>query len=165
MKKSLWLVLICAGLFSCNNKESGEETVKEDSTDIPVKQDTAAVITDSHYFWTAELVPQQGLVMKKDSPVNEDSLNTGFMLKRLNDLYPEIKLQYIKSSNDSVFLKVEKSNYLTRQMGSTGAEAYLAEVTYNLTEVKGVNYVDIRFREGDHASPGTYSRTSFVHDK
>lgn len=165
MKKSLWFVLIGVGLFSCNNKESGEETVAADTLHITPKQDSASVITDSHYFWTAELVPQKGFVMKKDSPVSEDSLNTGFMLKRLNDLYPEIKLLYVKSSNDSIFLKVDKSNYLTRQMGSTGAEAYLAEVTYNLTEVKGVNYVDIRFREGDHASPGTYSRTSFIHDK
>ena len=165
MKKTLWFVMISVGLFSCNNKESGEESAAADSLQVVPKPDSAAVITDSHYFWTAELVPKQGLVMKKDSPVSEDSLNTGFMLKRLNDLYPEIKLQYVKTSNDSIFLKVEKSNYLTRQMGSTGAEAYLAEVTYNLTEVKGVNYVDIRFREGDHASPGTYSRTSFVHDK
>lgn len=165
MKKTLWLIMITMGLFSCNNKESGEASAEADSLQVLPKPDSAAVITDSHYFWTAELVPKQGLVMKKDSPVSADSLNTGFMLKRLNDLYPEIKLKYLKSSNDSIFLKVEKSNYLTRQMGSTGAEAYLAEVTYNLTEVKGVNYVDIRFREGDHASPGTYSRTSFVHDK
>ena len=97
MKKSLWIISVFVSLLSCNNKESGEEAVATDTLQVIAKQDTAAVITDNHYFWTAELVPQQGLVMKKDAPVNKDSLNTGFMLKRLNDLYPEIKLQYIKS--------------------------------------------------------------------
>lgn len=51
-------------------------------------------------------------------------------------------------------------------MGSSGAEAYLAAVTYNMSELKGVTYVDIRFKEGIiYASPGTYTRTDFVHEK
>ena len=50
-------------------------------------------------------------------------------------------------------------------MGYYGAEAYLAAVNYNMSELKGITYVDIRFKEGDHAAPGTYTRTDFVHEK
>ena len=50
-------------------------------------------------------------------------------------------------------------------MGSSGSQAYLAEVTYNLTELNGINFVQIRFKEGIHASPDTYKRTDFVHAK
>ena len=100
--------------------------------------------------------------MKKTSQLSEDSLSPAKLIQKLNNLYPEILLRFIKISNDSIFVAINKSNYLTRQMGSSGAEAYLAEVTYNLTELKDINFVDIRFIEGDHASPGTYSRTDFV---
>ncbi len=50
-------------------------------------------------------------------------------------------------------------------MGSSGAETYLAEVTFNLTEINGINFIDIQFPEGDHASPGIYSRTDFGQKK
>jgi hypothetical protein len=46
--------------------------------------------------------------------------------------------------------------------GTHGASAYLAEVIYNLTEITGVDFVNFRFNEGEHAAPGTYSRTDFV---
>ena len=87
------------------------------------------------------------------------------MINMINEIYPEIKLSFIERSNDSIFLRIFDNSYLTRQMGTGGAEAYLAEVTYNLTELNGINFVQIRFKESGHASPGTYSRTDFVHVK
>ena len=154
-----------AVIASCNTKKSEKEEVKADTTSISIKPDTTAIITDSHYFWTSELDQKQGLVMKKEMPVSKDSLTADYMLSRLNSIYPEVQLELIKTSNDSIFVKIRKSTYLTQQMGSSGAEAYLAEVTYNLSELKDIRFVDIKFKEGDHASPGTYSRTDFVHIK
>ena len=165
MKRTSLIIIWMALVASCNTKKTGEEEVKVDSTKLAVKADTAKVITDSHYFWSAELVAKEGLVMKKESPVSKDSLTAGYMIGRLNELYPEVKLVFVKTSNDSIFIKIPKSTYLTQHMGTSGADAYLAEVTYNLTELKDIGFVDIRFKEGDHASPGTYSRTDFVRAK
>ena len=165
MKKACWIIVISAFIISCNTKKSDDEVVGSDSLINVNKPDSAVVIQDSHYFWSSELDQKNGLVMKKEVPVNADSLNAAYMINRLNEIYPEIRLEFIKASNDSIFLKVAKSNYLTKQMGSSGAEAYLAAVTYNMSELKGITYVDIRFKEGDHASPGTYTRTDFVHEK
>ena len=157
--------MISAFIISCNTKKTDEAIVSTDSLINVNKPDSAVVIQDSHYFWSSELDQKNGLVLKKEVPVNADSLNAAYMINRLNEIYPEIRLDFVKASSDSIYLKVAKSNYLTRQMGSSGAEAYLAAVTYNMSELKGVTYVDIRFKEGDHASPGTYTRTDFVHEK
>jgi hypothetical protein len=161
MKSSLFLMMSVFVLISCNNKQS-EKDEKKDTIAVSVKPDTANVKTDSHYFWASELDPKMGLVMKRTNPVSTDSLTVQNMIQFLNRQYPEIFLDFEKVTNDSIFVKIIKSNYLTRQMGSSGAEAYMAEVTYNLTEIKGINCVFFRFKEGDHASPGVYTRTDFV---
>ena len=165
MKKNfLWLTLIVI-LISCNTKQPGKAAVTVDTTAITVKPDTARIITDSHYFWSSDVDPKKGLVMIKNRAIAPDSLTAINMLQIMNDLYPDIHLVLKKISNDSIFISIPKSTYLTEQTGSSGADAYLAELTYNLTEIKGINFVDVRFKKGDHAEPGTYARTDFVHAK
>jgi len=66
-----------------------------------------------------------------------------------------------KISNDTIFVSIPNSTYLTQQTGSSGPEGYIAELTYNLTETKNVNYVALQFKKGDHAEAGTFSRSSF----
>jgi hypothetical protein len=165
MKTISRLTLLLLILVSCNSKKEEEKPVIVDSVSTVLKADTTIVNTDAHYFWVSDLEQGKGLVMKRDSPVSADSLTPALMIGRLNSLYPEIPLEYLKTSTDSIFVKIGKSNYLTQKMGTSGAEAYLAEVTYNLTELKNINFVNIRFKEGDHATPGTYSRVDFVHVK
>ncbi len=46
-------------------------------------------------------------------------------------------------------------------MGTAGAQSYIATITYSLTELAEINYVNFDFKEGDHALPGTYKRTGF----
>jgi hypothetical protein len=162
MKKLFYLIGIAAFFSACNTKETDKENSNIDSSNLGVKRDSAEVISDLHYFWTSDFDPKKGMVMKKTTPVSKDSLTTENMINMLNGYYPEIKLEFSRISNDSIYLKIKKSTYLTQQMGSSGAEAYLAEVTYNLTEVNGISYVNIAFRPGDHAVPGTYSRTDFI---
>jgi len=161
MKRRSFLIVIIAIIVSCNTKKPDKIAPHIDTT-IITHIDTANITTDTHYFWNSEWDTKHGLVMKKTSPLSEDSLSPANLIQKLNNLYPEIRLRFIKISNDSIFVAINKSKYLTHQMGSSGAEAYLAEVTYNLTELKDINFVDMRFIEGDHASPGTYTRTDFV---
>ena len=161
MKRCSFLIVIILVIISCNTKKPGKSGPQVDSA-IVTHIDTANSSTDTHYFWSSEWSTKKGLLMKKTTPITEDSLTPFGLIQKLNNLYPEIRLGFIKISNDSIFVAIKKSKYLTQQMGSSGAEAYLAEVTYNLTELKDINFVDMRFTEGDHASPGTYTRTDFV---
>ena len=165
MKKNfLWLTLIVIPI-SCNTKQPDKTDVTIDTTVITAKPDTTNITLDSHYFWTSDIDPKKGLVMIKNRPIAADSLTATNILQLMNELYPDIHLVLKKISNDSIFISIPKSTYLTEQTGSSGADAYLAELTYNLTEIKGINFVDVRFKKGDHAEPGTYARTDFVHAK
>jgi hypothetical protein len=163
MKKVLLFTLVAFLTASCSNNDSNEEKSAAEMVAPVTKPDSISAKSDAHYFWESDLHPTQGLIMQKTRPIPADSLNANSILEMLNGLYPENKIEFQKISGDSIFIRLPKSNYLTRQMGSSGAESWLAEVTYNLTELVNVDYVDIRFKEGDHATPGTYSRTDFVH--
>jgi spore germination protein GerM len=72
---------------------------------------------------------------------------------------PQVKLTKIK--NDVAFIEVVNAEYLTQRMGSSGAQAYLASVTFTLTENPRIKKVNFIFEEGDHAMPGIYSRQDF----
>lgn len=157
----LVLVFTVMVIFSCNTKQPDKVVTPVDTT-AAVAVDTAIANTDSHYFWYGDAETKDGFGMIKSRPLPPDSLNEASIIGLLNDLYPEIPLSFTKISHDSIFLKIRKSAYLSNQLGNTGAEQYISEVTYNLTELKGINFVNISFKKGDHASPGTYSRTDFV---
>jgi spore germination protein GerM len=61
-----------------------------------------------------------------------------------------------------VKIEVINAEHLTQRMGSTGAEVYLAEAVFTLTECPGITSVRFAFEEGDHARPGAYSRANFM---
>jgi len=162
MKNNLCFLLLPILLFSCSTKQKDKEAAITDSVTGTTAADSVTHLKDAHYFWAIDEENMKGISMKRTRPVSADSLTATNMLGLFNSLYPEIPLTLLKTSGDTIFLKIDKSNYLTSQVGSTGAEAYIAELTYNLTEISGINYVDIRFKKGEHAEPGTYTRTDFV---
>ena len=164
MKNNIALISLLALLACCNNKKTGTTPAIKDTMVIGILKDSARPVADAHYFWSAD-IGKGGLVMIKIRPAAADSLTAKNIIAMMNSEYPEIPLQLSKISNDTVFVKIPKSDYLTRQMGTTGSEAYLAEATYNLTEIKDINFVDFKFKEGDHAQPGTFSRTDFIRIK
>ena len=149
----LFLVLtICYLLLitACNNK-ADKQQVETDST-LPV--------TVSE--WIATLNDSTGrLEMKKDETAGPDSLTPSSVTKFLNTQNSNVKLVVDRQSNDTLFIRIPEAMYLTQQMGSTGPTLYFAQVVYNLTDIPGIKYVNFDFDEGDHASPGTYSRESF----
>jgi hypothetical protein len=79
------------------------------------------------------------------------------------DAPPKVKLLYVKKNIASV--EVINAEYLTQRMGSSGAQAYIASVTFTLTENPQIKRVNFIFEEGDHAMPGTYSRQDFKNYK
>lgn len=121
--------------------------------------DTAA----SYYLWESALNDSTGrLEMKKEETA--DSTSTQSILSFTNKAYPRIRLELVKTSNDTIYLKIDDATFLTQQMGSSGAILYLAALLYNLTELPGIKYVTLNFEEGDHARPGTYNRESFSNE-
>lgn len=149
MKKYFLFLLACFSLLACGNKKDDEPGDDED-TDQPV------------FSWQAILNDSTGgLEMKKVEMIGPDSLSPEAVVSYLNSTNNNVQLAILKISGDTVYLKIQEASYLTRQMGSTGSSMYLAQVIYNLTEIPGIYYVTLDFEEGDHASPGTFTRDSF----
>lgn len=162
MKILPFSTVIAIVIFSCNTKQTDKKFIGADTVVLSTVIDSSNTKIDGHYFWSAELAPKTGVIMKRTTPLPADSVTAPNIIQMLNDTYPEITLKFSKLSNDTLFVKINNSKYLTQQMGSSGPEVYMARVTYNLTEIAGVNFVAIIFKEGDHAQPGIFSRTDFV---
>jgi len=99
--------------------------------------------------------------MKKLIIPGADNSDLQTILASTNEEYPEIKLDLLRISHDTVFLKIDDAHYLTQQMGSTGSQMYMAGLVYNLTEDSIIHYVSMKFEKGDHAQPGTFTRATF----
>ncbi|MEO7982618.1 MAG: GerMN domain-containing protein [Bacteroidota bacterium] len=138
-------------LLACNNK-----------ADQPVTEDDSTEMSTTIYSWQSALNDSTGrLEMKKVEAVGPDSLSPAAVIKYLNTTNSNVQLVFVKTSGDTAYLKIPDPMFLTQQIGSTGPTLYLSQVIYNLTEIPGINYVNLDFEEGDHASPGTYNRDSF----
>lgn len=79
----------------------------------------------------------------------------------LNKRNTEPKIKFVNLTNDTLKIKIENDEFLTERMGSTGAECFLGETVFTLTEIKTIKYVNIEMNYGSHASPGVYSRINF----
>jgi hypothetical protein len=141
-------VIVCCIAIACKN-----------SADEPIAEEDSLNRVES-YLWQSGMNDSTGKIEMKKVPSN-DSLSTQSVIDFLNKDNPNVKLELVKTSNDTIFLKIAEATYLTQQMGSSGPELYLAEVVYNLTELPGIKQVTLDFEEGDHASPGTFNRDSF----
>ncbi len=73
---------------------------------------------------------------------------------------PKLKLRNIKGR--VVTVEVINDEYLTQRMGTAGADSFMAEATFTLTEYDNIKFVNFIFEAGDHAAPGRYSRDHFL---
>jgi len=73
---------------------------------------------------------------------------------------PKLLLQ--DQERSTVRVLVVNGDYLTRRMGSDGAQDYLVSATYTLTDCPELTSVNYEFTQGDHAAPGIYTRMSFT---
>jgi hypothetical protein len=146
------ILIISSFLFTaCNNK-----------ADQPEADGDTADLAPPLFSWQASLNDSTGkLEVNKSDAVGPDSLSVPAVITYLNTTNSNVQLTFVKTSGDTVYLKIPDPMYLTQQMGSSGPTIYLAQAVYNLTEIPGIKYVNLDFEEGDHASPGTFSRDSF----
>ncbi len=136
------------------------------------------VVYNKNYTWHAELDTAAGVEtlvrgnkidhIKNDARKLVSALNKsveGFetthpLTDAVKTEFPQINLQKIEQQTANV--EITNDRYLTQNMGSDGAQDYLAEVTFTLTENPGIKAVNFIFNAGDHAMPGLYSRESFT---
>lgn len=163
----LGALLTYVSLPACKNRndtndETDIEKVDSTYTDTTIRYfdnpDSNFVVlgVDTNLLWTVD-VPRKTLKKPKSSltPL------LGVVIGALNTQYPDIQLTNPVLKNDTLMLKIPKSDYFTNQIGSTGAAQYLAQAIINLTSVPGIKYVKIDFEMGSHASPGVWSRADF----
>ena len=149
MKQFFILIFVSLLITSCGNNKA----------DQPASDNDTATI---NYIWQATLNDSSGkLEMKKVEAAGLDSLSAASIVAFINTSDSSIHLDLIKTSNDTVYIKIPDATFLTQRMGSTGSTMYLAGVVYNLTELPGIRFINFDFEEGDHAQPGTLSRDSF----
>lgn len=81
-------------------------------------------------------------------------------MDKLREESPKVRLQ--KVDRQTADIEIENDQLLSENMGSSGAQGYLASVTFTLTENPGIKSVNIIFSAGEHAMPGKYNRSSFA---
>lgn len=90
------------------------------------------------------------------TPLNEKGLTDA-----LENKYPEIELRLGDKRSDTLDVYIDDASYLTQNIGTAGANAYMAEATFAFTSLDSIKTVNFIFEAGDHASPGAYRRSDF----
>jgi hypothetical protein len=164
MKKELYLVLLSTIFMigSCRT-DSTKVTNENISTKSAALEDLGKTLLVP---WSVELNDStQMMEIKKNPDADMTNLGPNDIIDAINYKYPQIKLEWIKQEGNKAFIKIADARYLTSGSGTEGANAYMAEVTFSLTELKGINEVNFNFTDGDHARPGTYTREDFKNFK
>jgi len=160
MKK--YLFICCIALSACGPREdksqsNADEQTLYDSLDIASTELSPA----SLYVW--QVTSDQTKIHNANAA--PAILHTDSILKGLNARYENVVMIRVRQSADTLYTAIPDSKYLASQMGSTGAEVYIADAVLNLTSVPGVKYVNVAMEEGDHAQPGTWSAENFKNYK
>lgn len=159
------VILVVCLIFGCNSGDNKkEETIHETVTDTvtaSASSDTAKTIVNHTMIWSVQ--PQGANNEKLQAPQNVklDTLSSTKLVQLINNNFPDIHLDLVKISHDTIYVKIPDSKKLANEIGDTGAENYLASATFTLTELKNIKFVNIAMQPGDHAEPGVYSRDDF----
>ncbi len=146
------LMVVGIAMYGCGGERSGDGS----SASPDAVTDPSAPLWSYDYDTTI-----QDFRLTRLRTVDSDTLNVATVFSILNNTWPNINLVHQKTSNDTIFIYIPSSEYLTQQMGSTGPVQFFVAATYSLTELEGIRYVYYQFQPGDHAEPGVYSRESF----
>jgi hypothetical protein len=160
MKVRVFYIFLTLLTVSCaSESEQSENAGKSDSASHGAANAQRGLDSAPYAIELDEQTQQIKLVRTKESLKGADASE---IIRVLNQKYSGIKLDLVKFDPQMVTVKIDNATKLTQTMGSAGAEAYLAEVTYSLTELPGIKKVEIDFQEGDHAMPGIYQRQDFA---
>lgn len=167
MKKLIAILIITFSFIGCGSDESETEETSTpantyDSTVVAGNSaDSLQTIVNRPIIWTVDEQSSGEEILSKPANVKLDTFSSGDLVNLINKNYPDVHLDLLKTSHDTLYVKIPDSKKLTQEMGSTGAESYMAAATFTLTELKNIRFVNFDMQEGDHAGPGVYTRQDF----
>lgn len=139
------IILLVFCFFSCSNDDKGISEMEYAVSDTILAWDTNA----------------DSMIMKRDTTVPDDAITIKRIINGLNEKYPEIQIDVIKQSGDTIYVELPDAEYLGNQMGSAGSSAWFADAVINLTSVPGINYVSFKMDMYSHASGGVISQEEY----
>ncbi len=164
--KITFAVIVACFLFACNSNNNEKvktppekEVIDTVSTNNSI--DSARTIINRSMIWTVQPQGTEKQKLKAPDSAQIHIFSPAQLIDLLNQNNPDIHLDFIKISHDTIYVKIPDSQNLTDNMGDTGAENYLASATFTLTEIKNIKFVNIDMKAGDHAEPGVYKRDDF----
>ena len=148
MKLYRLVFLLLYYFASCSNPSSNKDVAPEENW----------FKTDTILIWNCDAAAETKfrIYQPQDSLTIPEPVING-----INQVWPEVYLQYVSIQHDTLLVQVANSNWLTGLSGSNGAEQYVSFAALNLLEVKGIHYVRFQFPEGSHAGPGVWSLMDF----
>ena len=160
---SLGLIMLIIG---CNTTQQDDRTTGDTVEKNEIGSESTEISDPLEPIWKYDYNQQtEEFEIKQMRLVDGNTLTGETLEKIINKSYPKVQIKFIRTSNDTAFISIPDSKVLTQQMGSAGAESFMVSTTFNLTELKGINYVLFDFEEGDHAVPGVYNRNSWDKNK
>ncbi|MFT3704195.1 MAG: hypothetical protein QM802_17640 [Agriterribacter sp.] len=141
-------------LASCNGSDKRSDA-GVDSTAVQTVVDQP----DTVLFWTVDDYHKTKTAVYKDS-VNITQPES--VVNGIKTIYPNIHLKFDHLSNDTVYATIDSSFAFSNDMGTAGAAEYLSTVVLNLTTLQNVNFVNLNFPQGSHASPGVFAKSNYV---
>lgn len=139
------IILMALGLASCSG---GDKTIDE----------TGYLIGDTVLAWDTNA---DSMIMKRDSTVPDTAITISRIINGLNGKYPEVRIVFLRQSNDTAYTQVPDADYLGNQMGSAGAMAWFADAVINITSVPGINYVSFKMDMQSHAASAVIGREKY----
>lgn len=139
------IILLIFLFFSCSND------------DKKISENGYAV-SDTLLAWETNA---DSMIMKRDTAVPDSAITIKRIINGLNEKYPEIQIDVIKQSGDTIYVELPDAEYLGNQMGSAGSSAWFADAVINLTSVPGINYVSFKMDMYSHASGGVISQEEY----
>lgn len=145
-KNSIYLLLIIILIGSCTRSPTSHN---------PTSTNTVAL---KYYTPDFDKFSNDVLYVSK-MEMDKRSYAPAKILSRILQGYSnKIIVDNFEIRNKTALIKINNSEYLTEQMGTSGAINFLISVTYNLTEFSNISAVNFLFTEGSHAVPGIYTR-------
>jgi hypothetical protein len=161
----LFLFCFSIVILSCNSN-TGNKTTEEDTASAGAQfrapelaEQEQKMKRQQYFIWQVDADKK---VIVKNPQLQPEFFNVDTLITGLNEMFPEIKLEKLRLSNDTLYTEIKDATFLTQRSGSLGAEQYIAQVVINLTSIEGVRFVRIAFEEGSHASPDVFSKEQFA---
>ncbi len=159
-----WLLVLAAGCTNNSETTAGDETDTAGAGATfrtPELAEQEQKLKQEQYFiWQVDADKK---TKTKNPQAQSEFFNVDTLITGLNEIFPEIRLEKVRLSNDTLYTVIKDAAFLTERSGSLGAEQYIAQAVINLTAVEGIRFVRIDFTEGSHASPDVFSREQFAH--